>query len=276
MGFQPDYRFEISTYAKHALASVKNPKFGILMQNDDYGKDAYAGFRDVVGEPPVGVKVIPYDVTEESIDSKIVDLKDSGANVFINISTPKFAVQAIRKAAAIGWKPVHYLNNVSLSDAAVMQPAGYDVCQGIISGTYLKDAASHAWDNDAEMKAWRAWMSKYLPDANPIDGYYVYAYAVANLMKETLRRCGNSLTRADVMKQAANLQNVRVPLLLPKLLVNTSPTLYYPIKFLQLSQFSGQAWNPLIEFIKNPRGEAATSDEAHALENTDGTGAGTR
>lgn len=276
MGFQPDYRFEIATYAKHALATVKDPKFGVLMQNDDYGKDAYAGLRDVVGEPPVGVKVIPYDVTEESIDSKIVELKDSGANVFIDISTPKFAVQAIRKAAAIGWKPVHYLNNVSLSDAAVMQPAGYDICRGIISGTYLKDAASHAWDTDAEMKVWRAWMAKYMPEANPIDGYYVYAYAAASLMKETLRRCGDNLTRADVMKQATSLQNVRVPMLLPKLLVNTSPTLYYPIKFLQLSQFSGQAWNPLIEFIKNPRGEVATSDEARALENTDGTGAGTR
>jgi branched-chain amino acid transport system substrate-binding protein len=261
MGFQPDYRFEIATYARHALATVKDPKFAVLMQNDEYGTDAYAGFLDVVGKTGAPREVVQYDVADESVDAKIAALKESGANVFIDISTPRFAVQAIRKAAAIGWKPVHYLNNISLSDVAVMQPAGYDICQGIISGTYLKDAASKAWDSDAEMKTWRAWMAKYMPGADPLDGYYVYAYAVASLMKETLARSGNDLTRANVMKQASSLQNVRVPMLLPKLLVNTSPTLYYPIKFLQLSQFSGQVWNPLIEFIKNPRSESTKTDE---------------
>jgi branched-chain amino acid transport system substrate-binding protein len=264
MGFQPDYRFEASVYAKHALATVKNPKFGVLMQNDEYGKDAYAGFQDVVGSSTDVAKVVSYDVTDGSIDSKIADLKDFGANVFINISTPKFTVQSILKAAAIGWKPKHYLNNISLSDAAVMKPAGYNNCQGIISGTYLKDATDHAWDKDAEMKVWRAWLSKYMPDADPLNGYYVFAYAVASLMKETLQKCGDDLTRANVMKQAANLQNVRVALLLPKLLVNTSPTLYYPIKFLQLSQFSGQIWNPLVEFIRNTRSEVEPTNEAHA------------
>ncbi len=276
MGFQPDYRFEISTYAKHALATVKDPKFGVLMQNDEYGTDAFSGFLDVVGETGVARKVLPYDISEESIDSKIAELQDFGANVFIDISTPRFAVQAIRKAAAIGWKPAHYLNNVSLSDVAVMKPAGYDICQGIISGTYLKDAASRAWDSDAEMKVWRTWMASYMPGADPLDGYYVYAYAVASLMKETLRRCGDDLTRANVMRQASNLQNVRVPMLLPKLLVNTSPTLYYPIKFLQLSQFSGQVWNPLIEFVKNARNEVVTVDEALAPKAADGAAAGTK
>lgn len=264
MGFQPDYRFEVSTYAKHALATVKKPKFGVLMQNDEYGKDAYAGFHEVVGDGADVAKVIPYEVTDETIDSKIADLKDFGANVFIDISTPKFAVQAIRKAAALGWKPAHYLNNISLSDAAVMKPAGYDNCQGIMSGTYLKDATNRAWDKDAEMQVWHAWMSKYMPDADRLNGYYVYAYAVASLMKETLRRCGGALTRADVMKQATNLQNLRVPMLLPKLLINTSPTSYYPIKFLQLSQFSGQIWNPLVEFIKNARSQAEPVSEARA------------
>ncbi len=157
-----------------------------------------------------------------------------------------------------------------------MKPAGYDICQGIISGTYLKDAASRAWDSDAEMKVWRTWMASYMPGADPLDGYYVYAYAVASLMKETLRRCGDDLTRANVMRQASNLQNVRVPMLLPKLLVNTSPTLYYPIKFLQLSQFSGQVWNPLIEFVKNARNEVVTVDEALAPKAADGAAAGTK
>ncbi|MDP2332661.1 MAG: ABC transporter substrate-binding protein [Reyranella sp.] len=266
MGFQPDYRFEASAYAKHALATVKDPKFGVLMQNDEYGKDYYAGIRDVVGEDVDVIKVMSYDVTDESIDSKITDLKEFGANVFINISTPKFAVQAIRKAAEIDWKPRHYLNNVSLSKAAVMEPAGFENCQGIISGTYLKDATNRTWDKDAEMKVWRAWMSKYMPEADTSNGYYVFAYAAASLMKETLRKCGNDLTRANVMKQASSLQNVRVPMVLPKLLINTSPTAYYPIKFIQLSQFSGQVWNPLIEFIKNARSEAEPIDEARAPE----------
>ena len=262
IGFQPDYRFEASAYAKHALATVKTPRFGVLMQNDEYGKDYYAGIRDVIGEGADVLKVASYDVTDESIEAKIVELKEFGANVFINISTPKFAVQAIRKAAEIGWKPAHYLNNVSLSDAAVMKPAGFDNCQGIISGTYLKDAANRAWDKDAEMKVWRAWMAKYMPEADPLNGYYVFAYAVASLMKETLLRAGDDLTRGNVMKQATTLQNVRVPMVLPKLLINTTPAAYYPIKFLQLSQFSGQVWNPLIEFIRNARNQAEPVEEA--------------
>lgn len=268
MGFQPDYRFEASAYAKHALATVKNPKFAVLMQNDEYGKDYFAGVQDVVGNSPDVVKTMSYEITDDSIEAHIVALKDSGANVFINISTPKFAIQAIRKAAEIGWKPAHYLNNVSLSDAAVMQPAGFENCQGIISGTYLKDATNRAWDNDAEMKTWRRWMAKYMPDADPLNGYYVYAYAVASVLKETLRKCGSDLTRANVMEQATHLTNVRVPMVLPKLLINTTPTAYYPIKFLQLSQFSGQVWNPLIEFIRNERSQAEAVEEASAKPGT--------
>jgi len=214
---------------------------------------------------------MPYDVTDDSIDANIVELKAFGANVFINISTPKFAVQAIRKAADIGWKPVHYLNNVSLSDAAVMKPAGFDNCQGIITAAYLKDAANPVWDRDADMSAWRAWMAANMPDADPLDGYYVFAYAVASLMKETLRRCGDDLTRANLMKQATNLKDLRVPLLLPKVLVNTSPSSYYPIKYVQLSQFRGRVWSPLGGFIRNERNMAEPTNEANLPETKEKT-----
>ena len=243
MGFQPDYHTEAVIYAKHMLANVKDAKIAVLMQNDDYGKDYYEGLRDGLGKD-VGkiVKHVSYETTDPTVDSQIIQLKDSGANVFFNIAIPKFAAQAIRKAADIGWKPAHYLNNVSSSVASTMKPAGFENGQGILTAQYLMDPTDKQWDDNADMKAWRAWMAKSNPLANLTDASNVYAYAVSVLMHETLKKCGDTLTRENVMKQAANFQKFRVPLLLPGITVSTSPTDYYPVQAVQLSRFKGETW----------------------------------
>ena len=243
MGFQPDYHTEGVIYAKHALANVKDAKVGVLMQNDDYGKDYYEGFRDGLGKDVDRiVKMVTYEVTDPTVDSQVIQLKDSGANVFFNISTPKFAAQSIRKAADIGWKPAQYLNNVSASVASVMKPAGYDNSQGIITAAYLKDPTDKQWDNDADMKAWHAFMDKNMPGANTGDANYTFAYSVATLMLETLKKCGDNLTRENIMKQAANFQKAPLPILLPGITISTSPTDYYPIQAVQLSRFKCESW----------------------------------
>jgi len=245
MGFQPDYHTEAVIYAKHMLANVKDAKVGILMQNDDFGRDYLDGFKEGLGKDNLGkiVKQVTYEVTDPTVDSQIIQLKDSGANVFMNITAPKQAAQAIRKAADIGWKPAHYLVNVSVSVAAVMKPAGFDNSQGIITASYLKDATDHQWDNDEEMKTWSAWMDKNMPGANKADANHVYGYAASTLMHETLKRCGDNLTRANLMKQASSFQKFRVPMLLPGITVNTNPTDFYPIQAVQLSRFKKDSWD---------------------------------
>jgi branched-chain amino acid transport system substrate-binding protein len=252
MGWQPDYHTEAVIYAKHILATVKDPKVAVLMQNDDYGKDYYDGMRDGLGKD-VGkiVKHVTYEVTDPTVDSQIIQLKDSGANVFFNITTPKFAAQAIRKAADIGWKPAHYLNNVSSSVAAVLKPAGFENSQGIVTAAYLKDPTDKQWDNSDDMKAWRVWMAKYNPSASLADGFNVYGYAVSYTLHKTLEQCGNELTRANLMKQAANLKKLAVPLLLPGITVNTSPTDFYPIQSERLQRFEGETWRLFGEVMSN-------------------------
>jgi branched-chain amino acid transport system substrate-binding protein len=243
MGFQPDYHTEGVIYAKHVLANVKDPKIAVLMQNDDYGKDYWEGFKEGLGKDANKVvKHVTYEVTDPTVDSQVIQMKDSGANVFFNISTPKFAAQAIRKATDVGWKPAQYLNNVSASVAAVMKPAGFENSQGIITAAYLKDPTDKQWDADEEMKAWREWMAKYMPGANQADANYIFAYAVSTMLRETLKKCGDNLTRENVMKQAANFQKARIPLLLPGILVSTSPTDFYPIQAVQLSRFKDDSW----------------------------------
>ena len=250
MGYQPDYHTEAVIYAKHMLANVKDAKIGVLMQNDDYGKDYYEGLRDGLGKD-VGriVKHVSYETTDPTVDSQVIQLKDSGANTFFNIAIPKFAAQAIRKAADIGWKPAHYLNNVSSSVASTIKPAGFENCQGILTAQYLMDPTDKQWDTHAEMKMWKAWMAKSNPLANLTDASNVYAYSVAFLMHETLKKCGDTLTRENVMKQAANFQKLRVPLLLPGITVSTSPTDFYPIQAVQLSRFKGESWELFGEIL---------------------------
>jgi branched-chain amino acid transport system substrate-binding protein len=244
MGFQPDYHTEAVIYAKHILANVKDAKIGVLMQNDDYGKDYYEGMREGLGKE-VGriVKHVTYEVTDPTVDSQVIQLKDSGANVFFNISTPKFAAQAMRKAGDIGWKPAQYLNNVSSSVATVMKPAGFDNVQGVLTAAYLMDPTDHQWDDNAEMKAWKEWMGKHNPGASLADASNVFAYSVSTLMHETLKKCGDDLTRENLMKQAANFQKSPLKMALPGITVSTSPTDYYPVQAVQLQRFKGDTWD---------------------------------
>ncbi|MEA2805309.1 MAG: branched-chain amino acid transport system substrate-binding protein [Rhodospirillaceae bacterium] len=245
MGYQPDYHTEAVIYAKHIQANIKDAKVGVLMQNDDFGKDYVDGFKEGLGKDAdkVIAKLVTYEVTDPTVESQIIQLKDSGANVFFNVATPKFAAQAIRKAADISWKPAQYMTNVSASVSSVMKPAGFDNGQGIITAAYLKDPTDKRWDDDAEMKTWRAWMDRYMPGANQGDANYVYAYSVSFLMQQTLAKCGDTLTHDNVMKQAANFQKLRVPMLLPGITVSTSPTDYYPIQAVQLQRFKGESWD---------------------------------
>src|SRR5471032_3510491 len=243
MGFQPDYHTEGVIYAKHVLANVKDAKIGVLMQNDDYGKDYFNGFKYGLGKDADKiVKHVTYETTDPTVDSQVIQLKDSGANVFFNIAIPKFAAQAIRKAGDLGWKPTQYLNNVSASVAAVMKPAGFENCQGILTAAYLKDPTDKQWNDAPDMKAWHAWMDKNMPGANQADGNYTFAYSVSTLMVETLKRCGDTLTRENVMKQAAGFKNFTLPILLPGITISTSPTDYYPIQAVQLSRFKDDSW----------------------------------
>jgi ABC-type branched-subunit amino acid transport system substrate-binding protein len=249
MGYQIDYHTEAVIYAKHMLANVKDAKVAVLMQNDDYGKDYLEGFKDGLGKE-VGriVKLVTYEVTDPTVDSQVIQMKDSGANVFFNISIPKFTAQSVRKAVEIGWKPVQYLNNVA-GQVTTMKAAGFDNAQGIITGLWLKDPADKQFANDDDMKTWRAFMNKYMPGANQEDVNYVYAYSVCYLMEQTLKKCGDTLTRENLMKQAANHQKLRVPGLLPGITVSTSPTDFYPVQAMQLARFKGEVWDRFGEVL---------------------------
>ncbi|WIM13759.1 ABC transporter substrate-binding protein [Enhydrobacter sp.] len=243
MGFQPDYHTEAAIYAKHILATVKDARIGVLMQNDDYGKDYWEGFKAGLGKD-IGrvVKHVTYEINEPTVDSQVIQIKGADANVFFNIATPKFAAQAMRKIADLGWKPIQYVNNVSASVGSVMRPAGFDNVQGITTAMYYMDPTDPRWADNADLKAYKAWMAKYHPTAHLADLGNVSGYTVSFLMAETLRRCGDELTRANVMKQATSFDKFRVPMLLPGITVSTSPTDYYPIQAVQLARFKGQTW----------------------------------
>jgi len=250
MGFQPDYHTEAVIYAKHILANVKDPKIAVLMQNDDYGKDYWEGFKEGLGKDvDKVVKHVTYEVTDPTVDSQTIQMKDSGANVFFNISIPKFAAQSMRKAAEIGWKPAQYLNNVSGQVSTTMKPAGFDNVQGVITAAWLMDPTDKQWADNAEMKTWREWMAKYNPAGNVQDVNYCYAYAVSFTMHETLKKCGDVLTRENLMKQAANHQKLRVPLTLPGITLSTSPTDFYPVQAVRLQRFKGETWELFGEIL---------------------------
>ena len=253
MGFQPDYVTEAIIYAKSILADVKDPKIGVLMQNDDYGKDYLNGFKQGLGKDAdkLIVQLATYEPTDPTVDSQMIQLKNSGANVFFNITTPKFAAQAIKKAAEIGWKPVHYINNVSSSVGSVMKPAGFENAQGIITALYLKDPTDPQWAQAKDFLEWKAFMAKYYPTGNLADGSNVYGYSVAALMAIVLKQCGDDLTRANVMKQAASLKGVDLPLLLPGIKVNTSATDFYPIQSVRLARIKGETWELFGDILSN-------------------------
>ena len=244
MGFQPNYQTEGHIYAQYVLKNVKDPKIGILFQNDDYGKDYVKGLKDGLGEAAKKLIVLEqsYEVTDPTIDSQIVNLKNSGANVFYNVTIPKFAVQAIKKAHDIGWKPLHLLNNVSSSLGTVLKPAGLEASRGLITALYMKEITDPQWKNDKGFQDWLAWMKKYYPDGALDDQSNAYAYNVAILLTHTLKQCGNDLSRENIMRQAANLKNVELPLLLPGIKVNTGPNDHAPIEQEQLAKFDGERW----------------------------------
>ncbi|MCO5124177.1 MAG: ABC transporter substrate-binding protein [Rhizobacter sp.] len=243
MGWQPNYHTEAMIYAKHILQTKPNAKIAVLYQNDDFGKDYLTGLKDGLGDKAkMIVAEASYEVTDPTVDSQIVQLQGSGADVFVNIATPKFAAQAIRKAYDTGWKPTQYLTNVSLSVGAVLTPAGLDKSVGIITSNYGKDATDPQWENDPGMKEWRAFMAKYYPDGNLKDNSNIYGYGVARTMVQVLKQCGDNLTRENVMKQAANLQKFDAGTLLPGITINTSPTDFAPIQAVQLARFDGKTW----------------------------------
>ncbi len=244
MGWQPSYQTEGRIYAKYILKEMPNAKIAIMYQNDDYGKDYVKGLKDGLGAKATSMIVgeKSYETTEPTINSQVVTLQSTGANVFFNVATPKFAAQAIEKVSEIGWKPLHILNNVSASIGSVMKPAGFEHAQGIVSAAYLKDATDPQWKNDVDMKAWNAFMDKYIPGGDKSDSGYIYGYSVARTMVQVLKQCGDDLTRENVMKQAANLRNFEPGLLLPGIAINTSPTDFAPIEQLQLMKFAGQTW----------------------------------
>jgi len=244
MGWQPNYQSEGRIYAEYLLKNHPNGKIGILFQNDDYGKDYVKGIKDGLGAKAktMIVSELPYETSDPTVDSQIINLKASGADVFFNVTTPKFAAQAIKKAHEIGWNPVHLLNNVSNSVGSVLKPAGLEASKGILSTQYLKDPTDPSFDNDAGKKEWAAFMDKYYPDGDKASSFTVYGYTVAQTLVQVLKQCGDNLTRENVMKHAASLKNLELPMLLPGIKVNTSDKDFFPIKQMQMEKFNGDRW----------------------------------
>ncbi|MHC2254413.1 ABC-type branched-subunit amino acid transport system substrate-binding protein [Bradyrhizobium embrapense] len=244
MGWQPNYQSETQIYAKYILKNMPNAKIAVLYQNDDYGKDYLKGLKDGLGQKAASMIVAEesFETSEPTIDSHIVKLKASNADVFVDIATPKFAAQAIKKVSEVGWKPTHFLNNVSASVGSVIRPAGYDNAQGIISAAYLKDASDKQWDNDPGMKEFYAFMAKDFPEGDKLDGGTVTGYGVAQTLVQVLKQCGDNLTRENIMKQAANLHDFRTEVLLPGIKINTAANDFAPISQLQLMKFKGEKW----------------------------------
>ncbi|MGH7366296.1 MAG: ABC transporter substrate-binding protein [Candidatus Rokuibacteriota bacterium] len=251
MGWQPNYQAEAQIYAKYVLKNVPNAKVGILYQNDDYGKDYVKGFKDGLGDAAKKMIVSEqsYETTDPTIDSQILNLKSSGANVFFNVTIPKFAVQAIKKAHDIGWKPLHLLNSVSSSVAVVLKPAGLDASKGLLSTFYIQDPTDPQWKSGQGYKDWLAFMKKYYPEGNIEDGFNVYGYTVAQTLVHVLKQCGNDLSRENIMRQAASIKDLTLPMLLPGIKVNTSPTDFGPIEQEQLAKFDGERWALFGEII---------------------------
>ncbi len=243
MGWQPSYQSEAKNFATHILETKPGAKIAILYQNDDYGKDYLKGFEDALGDKgkTMIVSKVTYEVTDPTVDSQIVSLKASGADTFFNVTTPKFAAQAIKKAAEIGWKPTHYLNSVSSSVASVLVPAGVENAVGIYTANYIKDPTDPQFQKGKEWDDWLAWMKKYHPSGSLTDNFNVYGYTVAQAMTQVLKQAGDNLTRDNVMKQSANL-DMTLPMLLPGVNVKTGPDDFYPIEREQLGRFDGKTW----------------------------------
>jgi branched-chain amino acid transport system substrate-binding protein len=245
MGWQPTYQTEGRIYANYILSHVREPKIGILYQNDDYGKDYVKGLKDGLGEVTARKLIVSeqtYEVTDPSIESQIINLKNSGANVFFNVTIPKFAIQAIRKAHDLEWQPLQILNQVSASVDVVLRPAGTDASTGLVTALFIKEPTDPAWASDPGYKEWLTFMRQYYPNGNTKDVFNVYGYSAAQTLVHVLKQCGNDLTRANIMRQAAHIKDLALPMLLPGIKLNTSPTDFYPIEQEQLARFDGDRW----------------------------------
>ena len=243
MGWQPTYQTEGHIYAQYVLKNHPDAKIGVLYQNDDSGKDYLKGLKDGLGAATrMIVLEQSYEVTDPTVDSQVVNLKNSGATVFFNATAPKFAAQAIKKAHDLGWKPVHVLASVSASVQSVLKPAGVEASRGTLSAQYLKDVTDPQWKNDQGFKDWLAFMQKYYPTGSLEDAFNAYGYSVAQTLVHVLKQCGNDLSRANVMKQAASIKDLSLPMLLPAVRVNTSANDFFPIEQMQLGRFDGEHW----------------------------------
>ena len=251
MGWQPNYQDEAKSYVRYLLKEKPNAKIGILYQNDDYGKDYLKGIKDGLGDKAKTMIVaeVSYEVADPTVDSQIVQLQQSGADVFFNITTPKFAAQAIRKAYDIGWKQLHFLNNVSSQVGSVLKPAGLEKSVGLVSTAYLKDPTDKQWENDAAIEKWRSFMKKYYPEGSLIDNSNVYGYTVATTLHQVLKQCGDDLTRENVIRQAASMKGFAIDTLLPGVTITTDQDDYAPIQSVQLMRFNGERWERFGQII---------------------------
>jgi branched-chain amino acid transport system substrate-binding protein len=242
MGWQPSYQSEARIYAEYLLKNHAQGKIGVLYQNDDYGKDYLKGLKDGLNGKMRIVAEVPYEATDPTVDSQVINLKASGADIVFNVATPKFAAQAIKKIAELGWKPVHLLNNVSNSVGSVLKPAGFDNAKGVLTTAYLKDPTDPTWKDDPAYKKWSAFMDKYYPDGDKTSTFTVYGYLGAQTLVAVLKQSGDNLTRENVMKQAASLKNLELDMLLPGSRINTGPNDFAPIKQMQMERFNGERW----------------------------------
>ncbi|ETR76997.1 branched-chain amino acid ABC transporter substrate-binding protein [Afipia sp. P52-10] len=243
MGWQPTYRSEARIYATYILQNHPNAKIGVLYQNDDFGKDYIAGLKDVLRDKyqSLVVKEAAFEVTAPTVDSEIVAIKAANPDIFINIATPKFAAQAIKKVAELGWKPIQIMTNVSVSVGAVMHPAGLEASKGVLSAGYQMDVTDPQWDKAPGMIAYREFMAKYFPEADKADAAPLAGYNQAIGLVQVLKQCGDDLTRENVMKQAANL-DFEISTQLPGIRIKTSPTDFFPMEQLQMMRFTGERW----------------------------------
>ncbi|KPG01233.1 branched-chain amino acid ABC transporter substrate-binding protein [Rhodopseudomonas sp. AAP120] len=251
MPFNPPYQAEGRIYAKWILATHPNAKIAVLVANDDYGKDIYKGVKDGLGDKTsMIISEASYDITDPTIDSQMAKLKASGADMFLNLSTPKFAALAIRKMGELGWKPIHVLNNVSASVGAVIKPAGMEFAQDAITASYVKDPTDPTWTNDPGLKEWNAFLDKYMPGSDRSNGLLLYGYGAAQTLEHILTQAGDNLTRENIMKVATSLKGYAPSALLPGITMNTSPTDHFPIEQMQLMRFKGDRWEMFGDVIE--------------------------
>jgi branched-chain amino acid transport system substrate-binding protein len=255
IGWQPSYQVEARIYAAYILKNYPGKTIGVLYQNDDFGKDYLIGLHEGLGDQAGKLITVEasYETSSPTVDSQVVQIKAANPDIFINISTPKFAAQAIKKIGELKWTPVHFLTNVSVSVGGVMKPAGFEYGQGILSAAYLKDPQDPKWKNDPAMNEWRAFMTKYYPEGDQEDVSTTFGYGIAKGLEQVLRQCKDDLTRENVMKQAANL-NFEIGVYLPGTRIKTSPTDFAPLEQLQMIRFKGESWElfgPLMSAEKN-------------------------